>query len=111
MDEPAGQHRRRGGGRAARGVAALISEPKGRGGPYGRGFASNWIAEHVRAGSVLDLLPPAGTFSPRSLDGDFAPCRATAGDRTDRTQGALDSARHLRDVHHARDAADADDPE
>ncbi len=35
------------------------------------GYASNWIAEQVRAGSVLDLLPPAGTFSPPSLDGDF----------------------------------------
>jgi 3-ketosteroid 9alpha-monooxygenase subunit B len=35
------------------------------------GHASNWIADHVRAGSVLDLLPPAGTFSPRTLAGDF----------------------------------------
>jgi 3-ketosteroid 9alpha-monooxygenase subunit B len=35
------------------------------------GYASNWIADNVRAGGVLDLLPPAGTFSPRSLDGDF----------------------------------------
>jgi 3-ketosteroid 9alpha-monooxygenase subunit B len=35
------------------------------------GYASNWIADNVRAGGVLDLLPPAGTFSPKSLDGDF----------------------------------------
>lgn len=35
------------------------------------GYASNWIADHVTAGSVLDLLPPAGTFTPSSLDGDF----------------------------------------
>jgi 3-ketosteroid 9alpha-monooxygenase subunit B len=35
------------------------------------GYASNWIADHVRPGGVLDLLPPAGTFSPGSLDGDF----------------------------------------
>lgn len=35
------------------------------------GYASNWIADNVRPGGVLDLLPPAGTFSPRSLDGDF----------------------------------------
>jgi 3-ketosteroid 9alpha-monooxygenase subunit B len=35
------------------------------------GYASNWIADNVTAGSVLDLLPPAGTFTPRSLDGDF----------------------------------------
>jgi 3-ketosteroid 9alpha-monooxygenase subunit B len=35
------------------------------------GHASNWIADHLSAGSVLDCLPPAGTFSPRSLAGDF----------------------------------------
>jgi 3-ketosteroid 9alpha-monooxygenase subunit B len=35
------------------------------------GYASNWIADNVRPGAVLDLLPPAGTFTPRSLDGDF----------------------------------------
>jgi 3-ketosteroid 9alpha-monooxygenase subunit B len=35
------------------------------------GHASNWIADHLAAGSVLETLPPAGTFSPRSLEGDF----------------------------------------
>ena len=35
------------------------------------GYASNWIADQVAAGSVLEMLPPAGTFSPHSLDGDF----------------------------------------
>jgi 3-ketosteroid 9alpha-monooxygenase subunit B len=35
------------------------------------GYASNWIADHVRPGTVLDLLPPAGRFSPASLDTDF----------------------------------------
>jgi len=35
------------------------------------GYASNWIADEVTAGTVLDLLPPAGTFTPSSLDGDF----------------------------------------
>ena len=35
------------------------------------GYASNWIPDHVTAGTVLDLLPPAGTFTPRSLDADF----------------------------------------
>jgi 3-ketosteroid 9alpha-monooxygenase subunit B len=35
------------------------------------GYASNWIVEHVEAGTVLDVLPPAGTFTPRSLDSDF----------------------------------------
>ncbi len=43
------------------------------------GYASNWIAEQVRAGSVLDLLPPAGTFSPPSLDGDFLLFAAGSG--------------------------------
>jgi 3-ketosteroid 9alpha-monooxygenase subunit B len=35
------------------------------------GYASNWIADNVRRGTVLDVLPPAGTFSPASLDGEF----------------------------------------
>ena len=35
------------------------------------GYASNWIADNARPGTVLDLLPPAGTFSPASLDGEF----------------------------------------
>jgi 3-ketosteroid 9alpha-monooxygenase subunit B len=35
------------------------------------GYASNWIADHLTAGSALDVLPPAGTFSPRSLEADF----------------------------------------
>jgi 3-ketosteroid 9alpha-monooxygenase subunit B len=43
------------------------------------GHASNWIADHVMAGSVLDMLPPAGTFSPRSLDGDFLLFAAGSG--------------------------------
>ena len=37
-------------------------------GQAGRRYASNWIADHVRAGTVLDILPPAGTFTP-------GPCR------------------------------------
>lgn len=35
------------------------------------GYASNWIADNVAPGSVLDILPPAGTFTPNSLDRDF----------------------------------------
>lgn len=35
------------------------------------GFASNWLADQVAAGTSLDLLPPAGTFTPPSLDADF----------------------------------------
>jgi 3-ketosteroid 9alpha-monooxygenase subunit B len=43
------------------------------------GFASNWILDRVAAGTVLDLLPPAGTFSPGSLDGDFLLFAAGSG--------------------------------
>jgi len=35
------------------------------------GYASNWIADNVKPGTVLDLLPPAGTFTPSSLDSDL----------------------------------------
>jgi 3-ketosteroid 9alpha-monooxygenase subunit B len=35
------------------------------------GYASGWLTGNVTAGTVLDILPPAGTFSPRSLDTDF----------------------------------------
>jgi len=43
------------------------------------GYASNWILERVTPGSVLDLLPPAGTFCPGSLDGDFLLFAAGSG--------------------------------
>jgi 3-ketosteroid 9alpha-monooxygenase subunit B len=43
------------------------------------GFASNWIADHVKPGTVLDVLPPAGTFTPASLDGDFLLLAAGSG--------------------------------
>ena len=43
------------------------------------GYASNWILDNITAGSVLDLLPPAGTFCPRSLDGDFLLFAAGSG--------------------------------
>jgi 3-ketosteroid 9alpha-monooxygenase subunit B len=43
------------------------------------GFASSWILDHVTAGTVLDLLPPAGTFCPRSLDADFLLFAAGSG--------------------------------
>jgi 3-ketosteroid 9alpha-monooxygenase subunit B len=35
------------------------------------GYASGWLTGNVTAGTVLDILPPAGTFTPRSLDADF----------------------------------------
>jgi 3-ketosteroid 9alpha-monooxygenase subunit B len=43
------------------------------------GYASNWLLDNVRAGSVLDVLPPAGTFTPASLDGDFLLFAAGSG--------------------------------
>jgi 3-ketosteroid 9alpha-monooxygenase subunit B len=35
------------------------------------GHASNWICDHVAPGSVLDVLPPAGSFTPASHDEDL----------------------------------------
>jgi 3-ketosteroid 9alpha-monooxygenase subunit B len=43
------------------------------------GYASNWLLDNVRAGTVLDVLPPAGTFTPASLDGDFLLFAAGSG--------------------------------
>src|SRR5699024_2356527 len=35
------------------------------------GYASNWICDQVVEGSVLEVLRPAGTFTPNSLDEDL----------------------------------------
>lgn len=35
------------------------------------GYASNWLCDHVVAGSTLEVLKPAGTFTPRDLDADL----------------------------------------
>jgi 3-ketosteroid 9alpha-monooxygenase subunit B len=43
------------------------------------GYASGWIAENVKPGSVLDVLPPAGLFTPASLDADFLLLAAGSG--------------------------------
>jgi 3-ketosteroid 9alpha-monooxygenase subunit B len=43
------------------------------------GHASNWIADNVAPGGALDLLPPAGTFIPDSLAGDFLLFAAGSG--------------------------------
>jgi 3-ketosteroid 9alpha-monooxygenase subunit B len=43
------------------------------------GYASHWIAENVRPGTVLDVLPPAGMFVPSSLDNDFLLLAAGSG--------------------------------
>lgn len=43
------------------------------------GLASNWICDNLGPGSVVDVLPPAGTFTPHSLDGDFLLFAAGSG--------------------------------
>jgi 3-ketosteroid 9alpha-monooxygenase subunit B len=43
------------------------------------GYASSWLLDTVTAGTVLDVLPPAGTFCPESLDGDFLLFAAGSG--------------------------------
>jgi 3-ketosteroid 9alpha-monooxygenase subunit B len=43
------------------------------------GYASNWLCDNVRAGSVLEVLPPAGTFTPRSLEADLLLFAAGSG--------------------------------
>jgi 3-ketosteroid 9alpha-monooxygenase subunit B len=35
------------------------------------GRGSNWICDQVQAGDTLQVLPPSGVFTARSLDGDF----------------------------------------
>ena len=35
------------------------------------GRGSNWICDEVKAGDELEVMPPAGVFSPKSLEGDF----------------------------------------
>lgn len=36
-----------------------------------QGYASNWLCDNVVAGSRLTVLPPAGVFTPHSLDSDL----------------------------------------
>lgn len=43
------------------------------------GYGSNWLCDNVVAGSTLEVLRPSGTFTPRSLDGDFLLCAAGSG--------------------------------
>lgn len=35
------------------------------------GRGSNWLCDQVKVGDRLEVLAPAGVFTPRSLDGDF----------------------------------------
>jgi len=43
------------------------------------GYASNWLLDNVMPGAVLDVLPPAGTFTPNSLERDFLLFAAGSG--------------------------------
>ncbi|MFJ9681787.1 2Fe-2S iron-sulfur cluster-binding protein [Streptomyces sp. NPDC101194] len=43
------------------------------------GYASHWICDHVSEGDTLEVLRPAGTFTPDSLDGDFLLFAAGSG--------------------------------
>ncbi len=36
-----------------------------------QGQGSNWICDQMRVGSQLEVLPPAGVFSPSNLDGEL----------------------------------------
>lgn len=35
------------------------------------GAGSNWVCDHVRPGDVIDVMPPAGVFTPGAPEGDF----------------------------------------
>jgi len=43
------------------------------------GRGSNWLCDHVEVGAELDTMPPAGTFTPRSLDADLLLVAAGSG--------------------------------
>ena len=43
------------------------------------GHGSNWLFNHVSPGTELQLLPPAGTFTPRTVDADFLLFAAGSG--------------------------------
>ncbi|MER5279621.1 ferredoxin--NADP reductase [Streptomyces sp. NPDC002809] len=43
------------------------------------GYASHWICDHVTEGDTLEVLRPAGTFTPDTLDGDFLLFAAGSG--------------------------------
>ena len=35
------------------------------------GRGSNWVCDHLKPGDVIEVLPPAGVFTPRSLNSNF----------------------------------------
>nr|WP_271214063.1 ferredoxin--NADP reductase [Rhodococcus wratislaviensis] len=43
------------------------------------GYGSNWLCDNLTAGDDVHVLPPSGTFTPHSLDGDFRLFAAGSG--------------------------------
>lgn len=43
------------------------------------GYGSNWVCDTVEVGTVLDVLPPAGHFTPKDLSADLLLCAAGSG--------------------------------
>ncbi|OBG73197.1 3-ketosteroid-9-alpha-hydroxylase [Mycobacterium sp. E2462] len=43
------------------------------------GYASNWLCDNAQPGMRIHVLAPSGTFTPRSLDGDFLLMAAGSG--------------------------------
>src|SRR5699024_6567799 len=43
------------------------------------GRASTWLLDHLKPGDVIESLPPAGQFVPRSLDPDLLLLGAGSG--------------------------------
>ncbi|TCO46743.1 ferredoxin--NADP reductase [Actinocrispum wychmicini] len=43
------------------------------------GYGSAWVCDNVRPGTVLDVLPPAGIFTPKSLDDNLLLFAAGSG--------------------------------
>ena len=35
------------------------------------GYGSNWLCDNVKVGDTIEVLPPSGVFTPKSLDHDF----------------------------------------
>ena len=43
------------------------------------GRGSNWVCDRVRPGDTLEVMAPAGVFTPASLQGDFLLCAGGSG--------------------------------
>ncbi|MBS0544577.1 MAG: ferredoxin--NADP reductase [Proteobacteria bacterium] len=43
------------------------------------GRGSNWVCDRLRAGDTLEVMAPAGVFTPASLQGDFLLCAGGSG--------------------------------